>query len=603
MQGLLRDTAGAGVVSLLLAAVFLRLALRSWRLVAAGTLTLVVGLVWTAGFAALAIGTLNIVSVLFAVLFIGLGVDFAIHLGVRYLDSDEAGLDPLHAMRAAAEEAGSALTLCAATTAIGFYSFVPTDYKGVAELGLIAGTGMLVIFLLSFTLFPALIALGLRPQAGVRPRNTGLPRSLALLLARRAVWVRVVALVLGLAALLLIPRVRFDANVIDMRDPKTESVQAFQDLLAEPGLGSPWYIDVLAPNAEAAEGVADRLEPLETVERAITLNDWVPGEQEQKIELLEEAAFLLESPEAATAETGANGARPALEALRALLEERAPRFEDPDLRRAATALAAELTRFLEGASDDPSRIAALRTNMIGDLPRRLAQLRDALSAESFGVEDLPPGLLARVRTPDGRVRVQVYPAEDLSNPAAWARFADGVRELEPKATGLSINLLEFGRVTMDSLRQAFATALIAISLLLLALGHRAQLAYVMLPLLWAGAVTGAATVLLGLELNFANVVVLPLLLGIGVDSAIHLVLRFRQGGGVEVLATSTARAVGYSALTTAASFGTLAFSAHRGVSSLGVLLVVGLGFTLLASLVLLPAMLAGRGSGAHGSKS
>ena len=592
-QGLRRDSIAAGLASLCLAAFILRLALCSWRLVAAGTLTLLAGLALTAGFAAMAIGSLNIISMLFAVLFVGLGVDFAIHLGLRYLDELALDRAPRDAMRCAAERAGPALTLCATSTSIGFFSFVPTEYRGVAELGLIAGTGMFVIFALSFSLLPALLALGLRPRRPVAPhRSSRAPRE-AFGSARFANAIFVGAAAVVVLALVALPRLRFDPNVIEMRDPATESVQAFRTLLAESGLGSPWSIDILADDAPQAAALAERLEPLAVVDRALDLAAWVPEDQAEKLELLDEAAFLLDSP--APAIGGPAQGRAELAALRSLLGKRAAQYGDRALRESAIALLPALDRLLaraEGA-EQAVLMAALRDNVIGNLPERLADLREALRATAFGVEDLPPALLRRIRTNEGRVRVQVLPAEDLNDPDAWARFADGVREIEPRATGLPINLLEFGRVTTASLRQAFATALVAIAGLLIVLGHRRELAYVLLPLLWAGIATAGATIPLGIELNFANVIVLPLLLGIGVDSAIHLVLRWREGGDTEsLLGTSTARAVGYSALTTAVSFGTLAFAAHRGVASLGLLLVVGLIFTLLASLLLLPAVLA-----------
>ncbi len=596
VQGLLSDTALAGLASLVLAACFLRLSLRSWRLVAAGSLTLLVGLGWTAGFASLAIGSLNIISVLFAVLFIGLGVDFAIHLGIRYLDGIEAGLEPEHAMCAAVERAGGALALCAATTAIGFYSFVPTDYKGVAELGLIAGTGMLIIFFLSVSFHPALLALGLRPERVVPRSPNPVLGLLSRLVARRSGWICGAALLAMGGGLFAFPALRFDANVIKMRDPGAESVQAFEALLSERGIGSPWYIDVLAVDAQAAEDVAQRVEGLDSVDQVVTLRDWVPDAQEEKLALLEDAALLLETPSASGERVvfDLQATHRILVALQALIAERAPHFQPEALRSAALSAARALERFLarvEASEDPEALIAGLEVNLIGRLPSRLAALRDALEAERFGVEELPAGLLERMRTRDGRIRVQIYPAEDLNDPAAWERFADGVRSVEPRATGLAINLLEFGRVTMDSLRQAFVTALIAITGLLWLVGHRREIPFVMLPLVWAGIIAGGAVVLAGIELNFANVVVLPLLFGIGVDSTIHLVSRWREDSRVELGTTSTARAVLYSALTTAASFGTLALSAHRGVASLGLLLLLGLACTLLASLVVLPAIL------------
>jgi predicted RND superfamily exporter protein len=208
--------------------------------------------------------------------------------------------------------------------------------------------------------------------------------------------------------------------------------------------------------------------------------------------------------------------------------------------------------------------------------------------------------------PDGHARLQVYPSEDLWDHDAMVRFVESIRPLCQDITGLPVNLVESARATWDSLREALLWSGLAITALLLALWRRVGDTLIALgPLLLAVLLTQASTVVLPVPFNFGNVIVLPLLLGIGVDSGVHMVSRASQLAGPPgaLLATTTARAVLFSALTTSASFGSLAISSHGGVSSLGVLLVIGMLWVLAANLLLLPALLTLRRRGAVGEQS
>jgi hopanoid biosynthesis associated RND transporter like protein HpnN len=605
MIGLAWDIGVSGGFCFLLVAGVLYLALRSLRLVTAAIVTLLVGLVWTAAFAAAAIGYLNLLSICFAVLFIGLGVDFGIHLGMHYADALRRGQIHDEAMRETAITVGSSLVLCTLTTSIGFYVFVPTPYQGVAELGLIAGTGMIISLLSTVTLMPALLSSWLR----VDPSRLGAelrfrPGIGALWLARPRL-VCGVALILGAAAVALLPSSRFDTNVVGMRDPDTESVQAFRDLLAETA-SSPWYIDLIAADRAAAERLAAELKALPGVERVATLADFIPADQDDKLEILADLAVLMDVPSGTPHQSGEQDVEEQISALRDLHTF----LRGVDLDSRGTKLAASLRQlrdtlgaFLEGLSgaEDPSiLLRALEQLLLGGLPEQVERLQTALDPSPVALEDLPPELTARMLAADGRARVQVFSRHDLADTDLVYGFVDEVRAVHPQITGLIVNILEFGNATVDSLVQALVSAVVVVGLLLALLWRRAVDVLVVLGILLLGAsLTGAGMVLLGVRYNFANVVVLPLLLGVGVDSGIHLVHRWREGHleGVGLLGTTTARAVFYSALTTVTSFGTLTLSAHGGVASLGALLVLGMVLMLICNLVVLPAVLAVLGSG------
>jgi len=600
MIGIAWDVGLAGVFCFLMVAGVLYRALRSVKIMLATLLTLLVGLIWTAAFTAAAIGTLNPLSITFAILFVGLGADFGIHLGTGYADRIRSGDDHAPAIREAAAQVGTALVFCTLTTAIGFYVFVPTDYRGVAELGLIAGTGMFVILFLTLTFLPALLSRGLRvdPERDLR----------APVHFRTRFWQRIgahprairrVSLLLAVGALVLLPGLRFDANVIEMRDPETESVQAFKDLL-EHSITSPWYLNVLVPSLDEADALAGRLEALPDVDQVITLSSFVPAEQGEKVEILEDVTFLFEQPLVpAYPEPAPNLADQALalQELHDYLESAVTSGGDAPLAKSMVKLREHLARFLARAEEEGKLGQALddlERVLLAPFPSHLARLRAAMEAEEVGLQDIPAQLRARMVAEDGTARLQVYPTSQLGDGDAMRAFVAAVQGTAPNAAGVPLNLVEFGDVISDSFSQALVSALVIIALLLALLWRRvSDVLIVLTPLCLGAALTAATAAFLDIRFDFTNVVVIPLVFGIGVDSAIHLAQRARETGeaGDALLATATARAVFYSALTTGVSFGSLALASHNGLHGLGVMLCFGLVYTVFSVLVLLPALL------------
>jgi hopanoid biosynthesis associated RND transporter like protein HpnN len=601
MEAVRGQAAMAGLASFVLVGLILSLGLRSARLVLATLLTLLVGLAWTAGFTAVAIGHFNMISVSFAVLFIGLGVDFGIHFCIRYRELASRGVRHADALVETAQSVGSSICLCAATTAIGFFAFVPTDFVGVAELGLISGAGMFISLFCTLTLLPALVSM--RPVSFRSAPTGGFAWKRAGLMAlpvRHPRGVRASALVLGVGAVFLLPKARFDNNPLNVRDPSSESVRTFNELL-EKGGTSPWSINAVAEDVASANMLAEELRKLETVGRVITVTDYIPSDQSLKLDIIGDVAVFLAPPprEGGTVpgprvEEQVAALRDLAAAVEKLLAEGSP----PELEASARKLDTELARYLSHLAEqgDPSEsVAALEASVLGTLSEQLRVLNAALTAGQVTFEKLPDALLERMIAADGRVRVQIFPRENLGDNAALAAFVESVRQVVPGATGSAIEILESGRSVVGALRQAMLSAVAVISLVLLLLWRRpTDTALVLVPLALAATLTVAAAVLADIPFNFADVIVLPLLLGIGVDSGIHLVHRVRTSGGEDanLLGTSTARAVAYSALTTIASFGSLGFASHLGLATLGRLLTLGVGFTILCNLLVLPSLIA-----------
>jgi hopanoid biosynthesis associated RND transporter like protein HpnN len=505
---------------------------------------------------------------------------------------------------------GGSLVLCAVTTATGFYAFLPTDYEAMVELGLISGTGMPISLIASLTVLPALLTVGEPSRARrSRPAPRWLTVTLIPMAARHVCAVRAAAVLLGAGSLFLIPRLEFDINVARLRDPSMETTQTFEELLADSD-NSPWTIDLLSDDLASAAALAAEVRALDVVERAVTLMDYVPEDQEEKLEILADLTFFVPAPASfSAAEPDPPVAEQilALRALRDLLD--APWIVAGDntgrsesARRARRQIELFLAR-LETIERQEEALQSFEQSLLGSLLDQMLLLWKALEPGTVDLAALPIALKERMVAADGRARVEVLPREDLNDNEALARFVDGVRAVAPQTTGSAVSILEWSRATVRSVREAMALAVIAVALVVFLLWRRiGDVALVMAPLLLALLLTCATMVLIDLPVNFVNIVVMPLLLGIGVDSGIHLVHRHRTAqqadphswAGEDLLSTSTAQAVFFSALTTMASFGSLALASHRGIASLGIYLLIGVTYMLLCNLVLLPALIDSR---------
>jgi len=576
-------------IMLVAVALLLWIALRSWRLIAAILLSLGVGLIVTTAFGLIVFGTLNLISVAFAVLFVGLGVDFGIQFCVCYRAKRYAG-DDLHlALREAGGEIGGALALAAASIAAGFYAFLPTEYRGVSELGLIAGTGMLVAFLSSVSLLPALVALLRPPGERARVGYAALgPLDRFLVRRRRALLVA--AGVVAAASLLLLPRLQFDFNPLHLKSAKVESVATLLDLMQDPNT-TPNTIDVLATSVTDAAALAQRLEQLPEVDHAITLTSFVPERQEEKLALIEDAVLLLDpvldpghvKPPPSDAETV-----PAMERAAQSLERAAAAHPGTTFAAAAAHLGKTLRTLAQG---EPAQRERLREALIPGLLATLAQLRAAMHAGPVTLATLPDELKRDWVAADGRARIEVFPKGDANDNATLRRFVSAVRALAPEATGAPVSIQESSRTIVRAFLQAGLWALLAIIVLLAFILRRAtDVLLTLAPLVLSGLATLGICAAIGLPLNFENIIALPLLFGIGVAFNIYFVMAWRAGRG-ELLSSSLARAVIFSALTTGTAFGSLWLSHHPGTSSMGKLLALSLACTLVSALLFLPALL------------
>ncbi|BCT66674.1 MMPL family transporter [Nitrosospira sp. NRS527] len=598
----LRGMEYAGIITFVMVAIVLYFAMHNAGLIINVLVCLTMGLLLTAAFATAAVGHLNLISIAFAVLYIGLGADFAIHFLLRYREILESGTSPAEAMHLSGGDAGAALTACTITNAIGFYAFMPTDYSGVAELGIISGTGMVISLLVTLTIGPALLRYFPRKLSTKATTKSSVGKVLELSLKwhKLTYAVTFVALV---AALAILPRVTFDYNLLNMQAQNGEAIRTFKELLLDVD-NSPWHATALARDRKEAERLAQQLAKLPEVTKVVTIFDLVPAEQEEKLSLIEEMALTM-GPITNTTQARPMGGeaqvnqRKSLDTLAAVLDRFIAERPDHPALASVRALKASLTALfvrLDAASADERShlLQSAEADLLTTLPSALQSLRIATEAVPFGMKDLPESLSSRWESRSGEYRIAVYPAEDLNDNDALRRFVRSVQQVAPNATGAPMVSLEAGEAVVQAFIQAFLLALAGIVIaLLIILRSMKYTLLVLTPLLLSSLFTAAFTVVLNVPFNFANIIALPLLLGLGIDSSLHMVHRSLNNEMVsEVLIhTSTARAIFYSALTALVDFASLMFSSHEGTASMGIMLTVGLTFTLLCTLVILPILL------------
>jgi len=573
--------------SVLLISLWLFLAVHSWRLIVPILLTLGLGLMLTLLFAAAAVGTLNLVSVGFGILFVGIAVDFAIQFCVRYRENRHRHPDPATAMAETGRRTGGQILVAAAATSAGFLAFVPTDFRGVAELGLIAGIGMLIAFLCTMTFLPAAISL-FRPQG--ESAEVGFRWAAPLdEVVRQRPWPLLAPFgIVAALGVVLLPRLGFDADPLHTKDPSGEAMRTLNDL-GDSRLTNPFTIDILARDAGAAAGLADRLRGLPVVSEVLSINSFVPGDQQSKLALIEDAATLL-GPTLTPRELSARATPDEIRtAANKALEKIVPALAKLPSDHVLSAIAGDLEKLAAAAGPV---LLAVDQALTRFLPSELDQLRNALGARPVSLQTIPSDLARDWVLSDGRARVQVVPKPLAGSTIRLREFVAAISAIAPDAGGPAVTIQATSATIIGSFRSAAIGALIAITaILFVALRRVLDVALVLAPLLLSSLMTVVVIVTLPLLLNYANIIALPLLLGVGVSFNIYFVMNWRAGQ-TSVLGSATARAILFSALTTGTAFGSLALSRHPGTASMGTLLLISLGCTLAASLVFIPALLA-----------
>ncbi|MGH6837520.1 MAG: MMPL family transporter [Methylocella sp.] len=563
------------------------LALRSFRLVLAVAVTLAAGLVVTAGLGFFLAGALNPISVAFAILFVGLGADFAVQFNLRYRAQRHASHDLGQALIETAERVGIPLSLAAAAAAAGFLSYAPTAYTGLAQLGKIAGCGMIVAYLASFTLLPALIA-AVNPPGEPKPLGQPALARVDNFLKRRRMPVVALTAALAIGGLPALLKLQFDFNPLHLQSRHSQAVSTFLQLSGDPAIDAN-SAQVLARSHADAAAIANKLAALPEVDQTRTIDSFIPADQNKKLPLIRHAervlgSVLMSAPEAEPTDAENIAAlRSGAQRLDAAAGE-----DDGRGAKAARRLAGDLTQL----ANAPVEERAKATNaFIDPLVMDLDDLGQALRAKHIDLESLPRGLVHLWITQDGRERVDILPKGNPNDDATIRDFARAVLAAEPAATGRAVAILEWAETMIGALLQAAAIAFCTIAILLwIPLRRIGDVLLTLVPLMVAAIATLEICALTGFQLNYANIIAFPVLLGVGVAFKIYYIMAWRRGQS-DFLQSALTRAVFFSALLTGTAFGSLWFSSNPGMSSMGKLLALSLACTLASAVLFQPALM------------
>ena len=569
-----------GLLAIALLALVLIVGVRSVIIILATFAMLAMGISWTSAFAMLTVGEYNTLSIVFLVMFFGLGVDFSIHFSLRYQEAMSAGGAGIErALTAATRSVGGAIFICTLTTALGFLGFWPTDYRGLADLGVISAGGMVIAGFLTFTLLPAFYTV-CRP---VNPHTMDVPTSERLvghLISHRTRVVTSMSLLLC-GGIVLASQARFDYSVLALKDPASESMRTLRTM-QEDGRATDYALSILSDGP--IETTA--LENLPVVDGVVTLASFVPADQDEKLLALMDLQEILWS----AIEPLRRMDEPSLDELRESVRNLIGVIDEFDAAGRFAALREPLVALEAGP---PERLLTWQQGVIDNLVEELEWLRRALLVEPVHETGLPEEIRERMVNAEGRHLTIVLPEENVAPVDALSRFIEGVRAEAPHATGRPVIEWGIGEIVMNSFVQAMIFALASIGLVLLLMFQSFRYAVLILvPLATAVIFTLAVGVVFEMPLNMANILVLPLIFGLGVDNGVHVVDRYRGEGDVpRLMHSSTPRAVLLSTLTTVGTFVALSFSPHQGTASIGLLLAVSVSLLLLFTVFLLPVLL------------
>jgi hypothetical protein len=545
---------------------------------------LILGTVWTVGFATVTVGYLNILSIAFGSILMGLGINYGIYYAARYLQLCETSESTAEALVKAAASVAPSITIGSLTAACAFFTTAFTDFKGVSQLGIIAGGGIMLCWLAAMTVLPALIMLfdahsfGRRPSApldiypGLRP----------LYLKPRLTLLLTVAVTAALAT--GISKLWYDDNLLNLQAIGLESVELEHKLLTETNQSAWFALSVAKDPAEALRRKA-AFSRLPTVERVEELASLFPADEEQNRPVIERMHDRLTSLPAEAPPIPL----PSLAQLGQLLASMGqPAAGQPqDGQAAAMAQLGQLLARLP-PEELARRVADFQQRAAADLLDRLRLLRAAANPQPPALGDLPDSLVTRFIGRSGKFLMKIYSKKDIWNLADRERFVRDIRSVDPVATGNPLQVYEASRHMKRSYQQAAVYALIAImAVLVIEFRNLHYPLLAMLPLAVGVLQMCGLMGFLNIPLNSANMIVLPLILGLGAENGIHIVNDFRRRTRrYHRMSTATTTAVIINSLTTMVGFAALMVASHQGLQSLGRVLTIGMSCCLLAALVL-----------------
>ncbi len=598
------DSTQATIISLVLCAVIFIVSYRQTGRPLKATAALVIGLGYTMGFTTLAVGHLNILTVTFLPILIGLAIDYGVHLITRYEEELQKGETQYVAVERAMANTGLGILTGSLTTAAAFFAMTLTDFKGIKEMGVITGSGMILSLIPMMTMLPALILRGRQNEIDQehRPEAINLRGRIERLWLDRPVTV-VSMVVLGtLAALVPIRKVYFDYNLLHMQSAGLPAV-VFEDKLIKSASKSVLFAAVVAQTKEQALKLESKLTNLPTVASVDSMAKYLVGDQSHKMQMvgeIKQEVSVIHFPPADTEPVNVDELSRTLWSLHGYLGLALGEVQKqnlPELEANLTSLRRSIAELRYRMLNSDRRqtglkLAAYQQALFEDLRATFQTIKTQDNSSPLTEAGLPPSLRSRFVGRNEQLLLQVYPKKDVWERKEQEDFVREVRSVAENATGTPVQLYEYTTLLKNSYIQAALYALGAIIVMVWI--HFRRLSAVLLSLvpvgigcLWTAALMGA----LNIPFNPANIMTLPLVVGIGVTNGIHILNRFAEEQNPSILARSTGKAVIVSALNTIAGFGSLIPAKHLGIRSLGLVMSIGVVMCMVAAVTFLPAIL------------
>ncbi len=568
-------------------------------------LCLLIGLCYSMAYTTLTVGRLNILTITFAPMLVGMAIDFGVHLITRYEEELRQGTLRQLALRKALINTGQGILTGALTTAGAFFAMSFTDFAGVREMGIITGGGLIVCLVPMMTLLPVLLLRGRQNAIDRRPKvsRQSLREWVESLWIRRAGLVTLAGVLFTAVCAVGLTRVEFD---YDLRNLQSEGLPAvvYEKKLMASTPRSVLFGAVVASNAADAVRLESRLTNLTTVAEVDSIAPLLVEDQTRKLELI--AAITndlapLRFPEPPEQPPNLRVLDQTLTYLQAYLGQAAATLEsEPDQTnllhqvRSLRATIGEMRGRMNGGDfgRNARQLGAYEQALFDDLRSTLETLKNQDASHPLRIEDLPSTIRNRFIGRTGKFLVQVYPNIDVWIRTNQARFVSELRSVVPDVTGEPVQLFEYTALLRESYQTAAVYALIGMVLLVL-VQFRSLSAVVLahVPVVCAAVWLGGIMGMFDIPLNPANIMMLPLVVGIGVTYGVHILTRFAEERDPAILAKSTGKAVLVSGLTTVSGFGSLMLAKHQGIVSLGLVMSIGVLAAMLAGLIALPALL------------
>jgi uncharacterized protein len=554
---------------------------------------LLIGVAWSFGFTTLAVGHLNLLSAVFTSILAGIGINFPIHMMARYDEARKLGRSSRESVELGVVNTGSGVVASACIMALAFLMPVFTDFRGIAELGLVSAAGLFLCLISAILVFPALVAIRDRNRPPRVVRQAASPEAAHPWLSRMysRPWLIIgAACAVTIFAVPFATRLRFDQNLLKLQADSTEAVQFEQKLLKDSGRSS-WFAVSMASTPAQAERMAQQFRKLAVVADAETLRTYVPGAQDEKRAILASMKPAIDSLAVARPDRPSDPAALLREMSALKFKLGSAGAADPSGGAARTARL--LDRAIATVRSNPGAVAAFETAMAQSLVRRLSEFKLALDPAVVTEASLPKVLRDRFIGKRGAYLVQVYPRGDIWADAPLKRFVNSLRTVDPDVTGPPVQTYAIATVMRRGYERAALLALIAVFVFVFGdFRSLRDTAMATVPLVFGGAWLLEAMGALGWEFNLANLFAVPIIIGTAVDNGVNMLYRWREeGDGPElILIRSVGKSVTIASLTTIAGFAALIPATHRGISSLGWVLSLGVTLILAATLVVLPAM-------------